>query len=198
MTVIDRSALRRSLRLKRKSLSASQQANHALEALQHLIAQPEYQQARHIALYWAADGELDPCLVAHYAYLDGKIIYLPVVRRTQDNRRELVFLRYQPGENTQINHFGIPEPTADAESIDATNLDLILVPLVGVDQSGNRLGMGGGFYDTTFSYKQANKDAKPWLVGFAHQCQLMEPFDADTWDVPMDAWLNETGLVRFR
>lgn len=198
MTELDRSALRRSFRLTRKTLSSKQQADAALAALTHLISQPEYINAEHIALYWAADGELDPALIASYAALEGKKIYLPVVRRTDTNRRELIFLRYQAGQNMAINHFGIPEPLADAETIAANKLDLILVPLVAIDKRGNRLGMGGGFYDFTFNFKQTTPTAKPCLIGFSHHFQLMDDFAPDAWDVPMDAWLSDEDFLRVR
>lgn len=197
MDCLDRSALRRSLRLKRKTLDAAPQAQAAFAALQHLLACADYQAAQHIALYWAADGELNPALIATHAALAGKKVYLPRVKRDAHNGRYLEFARYCVGDALIKNHFGIAEPHEDAELCAAADLDLVLTPLVGIDQAGNRLGMGGGFYDRTFAFKQTAAAAKPVLMGFAYSWQAVEALPTEAWDVAMDAWLSESGLTWF-
>ena len=77
-------------------------------------------------------------------------------------------------------------------------LDLILLPLVGFDLKGNRLGMGGGYYDRTLSYLRHRRFwIKPRLVGVAHECQKVDSLIARPWDIPLDAVVTETAFYRF-
>ena len=62
-------------------------------------------------------------------------------------------------------------------------LDIIFTPLVAFDRQGNRLGMGGGFYDRTLQQWQ-QKSFIP--VGLAHQCQQVEKLPVETWDIPLE------------
>lgn len=192
---MDRSSLRRSLRLKRKTLTPAQQADAALSATQQLTALPEYRAAKHIAVYWAADGELDPALLAAHARAQGSHIYLPVISINHAGLRHMEFREYLPTATVAANHFGIPEPLADAATLAPTELDMVIVPLVGFDPNGNRLGMGGGFYDTSFAFKKEG-DATPLLVGFAHSCQACSALPAEEWDVPLDLIVTEQSVIR--
>ena len=97
------------------------------------------------------------------------------------------------------NRFGIPEPDLPAASrCPVLALDLVLVPLVAFDEAGNRLGMGGGFYDRTFRYlRHRTCWRRPHLVGIAYDAQRVPAIDARRWDVPLDAVVTETALHRF-
>jgi len=76
--------------------------------------------------------------------------------------------------------------------------DLIVVPLVGVDGRGLRLGMGGGFYDRALAFRRVRKSWKgPRLVGLAFDCQRVDTVFADGWDVRLDSLATESGLVHF-
>lgn len=96
------------------------------------------------------------------------------------------------------NRFGIPEP-AGTTVFRARQLDLLLMPLVGFDTAGHRLGMGGGFYDATLAYmRQRRHWRKPRLIGVAFECQRVTALPHDPWDMPLDAVLTEKRLYRFR
>ena len=84
-----------------------------------------------------------------------------------------------------VNQFGIAEPKLDCSKVcPVQSLDIIFTPLVAFDSSGNRLGMGGGFYDRTLA---ACKARGPALVGLAHQCQQSDALPHAPWDVPLHA-----------
>ena len=103
------------------------------------------------------------------------------------------------GRNTRMapNRFGIPEPI-DAKPLRARQLDLLLMPLVGFDLEGNRLGMGGGFYDATLAFMRHRRVwRKPRLVGIAYECQRVDTLPHEPWDMPLDAVLTERQLYRF-
>jgi 5-formyltetrahydrofolate cyclo-ligase len=97
------------------------------------------------------------------------------------------------------NRFGIPE-NATFQAIRARQLDLLFVPLIGFDDAGYRIGMGGGFYDASLAYlRRHHAWRKPYLVGVAFECQhIAGKLPHDAWDVPLDAVLTEQGLHRFK
>jgi 5-formyltetrahydrofolate cyclo-ligase len=80
-------------------------------------------------------------------------------------------------------------------------LDVVLMPLVGFDRTGARLGMGGGFYDATFAFKQKlstgskTSTGKPALIGLAHACQQVESLATDTWDIPLFAIATDKEII---
>ena len=111
----------------------------------------------------------------------------------------LWFAPVTPDSRFVLNRFGIPEPLAPSRSlIDARQLDLILMPLVGFDQQGNRLGMGGGFYDRTLAFMHHRKAwHRPKLVGLAHALQQVDSLEPSSWDVPLDGVATDKQLFNF-
>ena len=73
-----------------------------------------------------------------------------------------------------------------------TELEVVLVPLVAVDWSGNRLGHGAGYYDRTFAFRQGH--THPVLIGLAHRFQILESIEPSPWDIPVDLVVTETGI----
>lgn len=170
--------MRRELRARRRALSPAAQRRAAL-ALRNIVRrQPWFLRAHRIALYWPADGEIDPRPLLRYALRVGKRVYLPRLRR--GNR--LQFVRFQQGTPLRRNRFGIPEPLYRV-AVGGAGLDIVLLPLVGFDRHGGRLGMGGGFYDRTFARRAVNR--KPLLIGLAHSCQEVAHLPSESWDIPL-------------
>jgi 5-formyltetrahydrofolate cyclo-ligase len=189
----DKSALRQLMRARRQQLSASRQLNAALALATRLQKQPLFQRSRRIAAYLPSDGEIDPMPLLHRAHRQGKYIYLPVLKGAA-----LQFVRFRPGlTSMRPNRFGIPEPRAlPAACIAPSQLDLVLMPLVAFDPQGGRLGMGSGFYDRTFAFKQARRQrSRPLLIGLAHQLQQVPALPSDPWDVPIAGVATEKALL---
>lgn len=180
-------ALRRQLRANRRSLSDIEQRQASLGVCRQLITLPAFLRSQRIAVYFSNDGEinLDPLIAA--AWKMGKTLYLPVLHPFKSG--ELVFMEYHAGQSMVKNRFGIPEPVSHRDSrCPAWLLDLILTPLVGFDEAGNRMGMGGGFYDRTFAFlRDGSKPRRPALLGLAHECQKVDSITTEAWDIPMDA-----------
>ncbi len=190
---LSRPALRRKLRQTRRQLSPAQQRHAARRLYRQLSHHPLFRRARHIALYLPNDGEIDPRLLLRAAQRRGKATYLPVLNPWP--RTGMVFQRIEPGERLRRNRFGIFEPvirTARQRRVWA--LDLLLMPLVGFDGNGGRLGMGGGFYDRSLAYRARRKKShKPTLLGLAHECQRVDRLPLESWDVPLLGTVTDRG-----
>lgn len=196
--VIDQASrreLRKSLRKSRRSLTLLQQKQASRALTRQLLKHPQVIRSRHIALYLANDGEIDPAIFAAEARRHGKVCYLPVLHPVLHNR--LWFVRYDSEAELLLNQFGIPEPAIKRGSRRPVRaLDLVLLPLVGFDVAGGRLGMGGGFYDRTFAFKRAGTYS-PFLMGLAHECQKVESLPIASWDVPLDGVVTDRYSYRF-
>ncbi|MCU1717977.1 5-formyltetrahydrofolate cyclo-ligase [Pseudomonas sp. 5P_3.1_Bac2] len=190
---LSRAQLRRQLRAQRRALSPSAQRQAAQKLYRQLAQHPLFRRARHIALYLANDGEIDPHLLLRAAQKRGKATYLPLLNRWP--RTHMAFQRIRPGERLQANRFGILEPRPNrAQQRPVWSLDLVLLPLVGFDRHGGRLGMGGGFYDRSLAYRSRRKNwQKPTLLGLAHECQQVPHLAMASWDVPLQGTVTDGG-----
>jgi 5-formyltetrahydrofolate cyclo-ligase len=112
----------------------------------------------------------------------------------------LWFTPYAADSELVQNRFGIPEPRVlPRRRVPPWRLDLILVPLVGFDSAGNRLGMGGGFYDQTLAFLQRRSHwRKPRLLGIAYDFQQLDQLPAEPWDIPLDGIATESRIHLFR
>ncbi|MBX8474007.1 5-formyltetrahydrofolate cyclo-ligase [Pseudomonas cichorii] len=189
---LTRSQLRRQLRKARRALTPGQQRAAALGLYRQLAQHPLFRRARHVSLYLPMDGEIDPRLLLRAAQRRGKATYLPVLDAWP--RTKMVFQRVRPGEKFIPNRFRIPEPRINrARQRRIWALDLILMPLVGFDDEGGRLGMGGGFYDRSLAYLARRKTwKKPLLLGLAHECQKVERLAQASWDVPLQGTVSDS------
>ena len=188
---LSRPQLRRMLRKARQALTPCQQREAARGLYRQLAQHPLFRRAKHISLYLPADGEIDPRLLLRAAQRRGKAIYLPVLSPWPQTK--MVFQRIRPGEKFRPNRFRIPEPRHNAaRQRKVWALDLVLLPLVGFDEFGGRLGMGGGFYDRSLAYLARRKTwRKPTLLGLAHECQKVERLDQASWDVPLQGTVTD-------
>ncbi|MGN8274548.1 5-formyltetrahydrofolate cyclo-ligase [Pseudomonas sp. SMN5] len=188
---LSRPQLRRLLRQARRALTPAQQKQAAHGLYRQLAQHPLFRRARHIALYLPNDGEIDPRLLLRAAQRRGKATYLPVLSPWPQTK--MVFQRIRPGEKLRPNRFRILEPQMNiARQRKVWALDLVLLPLVGFDDAGGRLGMGGGFYDRSLAYlARRGQWRKPTLLGLAHECQKVERLTQASWDVPLQGTVSD-------
>jgi 5-formyltetrahydrofolate cyclo-ligase len=192
-----RQALRRELRRQRRQISETRRTASALQLAANAGRDRLVLNSRHIAVYLPSDGEIDPQPLMHYLWSLGKRLYLPVLVSFSDRR--LWFSSYSPGERLVLNRFGIPEPErVHHRRIQPASLDLVLTPLVGFDDRGHRLGMGGGYYDRVFGFlNRRTRWKKPRLMGLAYELQRCDTLQAAVWDVNMDAVATEQAVYHF-
>ena len=176
-----RTQLRQQIRKTRANLTALQQQQAENSITQQALAFIEERNAQHIALYVSFDGEISTDKLIKTLWAQDKHVYLPVLHPFNPNH--LLFLRYLPDTPMLKNKFGIWEPKLNVQNVlPLDELDILFTPLVAFDKQGNRLGMGGGFYDRTLQNWQ-NSSFIP--VGLAHQCQQVEQLPTEAWDVPL-------------
>lgn len=196
---LDPIRLRQQLRAQRRELPVVKQRQAARAVADQLIDWPVFVAARRIAGYWACHGELDPLPGLERAWHTGKTVYLPVLADSPP--RSLRFAPYSSGMPLRRNRFNIPEPEVSPEQwLEPIELDLVLMPLVAFDQTGTRLGMGGGFYDRSFAFllDPGYRDHRPWLIGLGYEFQkVANKLPRQPWDVPLDAAVTEQALRVF-
>ena len=176
--------LRQSMRTNRRALSDDQQHAAGQAMLDQLKSSAVFNQVTSVALYLAADGEIDPTSVIEYCWAKGKQVYLPVLDPHKHN--QLLFIHYQRNTAMCLNKYGIAEPAVPYnKTINANQLDLVLLPLVAFDKGGSRMGMGGGYYDRSFAFKAQHKSVKPTLVGLAHELQRVDKLAVESWDIAL-------------
>jgi len=192
-----RNQLRKTLRQQRKQLTDSEQEQHAQALANQLCNHQLYKRSKRIAAYLPADGEIDPGYLIDLAWRTNKQVYLPVLAPFTSR---LYFAPYHPNCKMRLNRFKIAEPDVQpGQLIKAQQLDLILMPLVGFDSKGNRLGMGGGFYDRSLNFTWFRKTRySPFLIGLAHQLQCIESLPQQSHDVPMRMVATEQQLHIFK
>ena len=124
--------------------------------------------------------------LAGRAIVMGKRVYLPLLPKKPSQRMR--FARFTTDIALRSNRFGIPEPKIPyRQTVAANQLDLVIVPVVAMDRSGNRMGMGGGYYDRVFA-NCATRALQPVLLGVGHAFQLLDGIAAQPWDISLN-WL---------
>lgn len=192
VNMLSHDELRQRNRKQRAELDSTALANAASELAQRLIALPEYQQARRVAAYFAVNGEIGLEPLIENALAAGKQVYLPNLEQ-----QALRFSPYFLQQKMRINRFRLPEPDVDDdEMLRPDELDLVLAPLVVFDPAGNRIGMGGGFYDRSFSFRNQPGMEKPLLIGVAHELQRVERIIPQEWDVRLDMVVTDRAVYR--
>ncbi len=183
------------MRARRQALSERQRLLLSGTLSHQFAATPVFRRSRRIACYLPNDGEIDLTPLIHRIWSLHKRCYLPVLDTLSSNR--LWFTPYRPGERLVYNRYGIPEPGAPARTRAAPwSLDLVLAPLVAFDPRGNRLGMGGGYYDRTLAFlRRRNRWHKPIVLGVAYEFQRVASLPPRAWDVPMHGIVTEAGLT---
>jgi 5-formyltetrahydrofolate cyclo-ligase len=134
--------------------------------------------------------ELDAAPLIDVARSRGCIVYLPRI-----DRRTRTIRFTEADAASRANHLGIEEPQG-SRCIGARWLDIVFLPLVGFDERGMRLGMGGGYYDRTFAFRNLRAAWRgPRLIGIAYEFQRVPTIERAWHDVMLDAVVTEEGIA---
>ena len=165
----------------------------AADALARSLEQlPEFLVDARIAGYWAVGGEMPLHAVYTSLRTREQRYFLPLLAEPGLLR----FAAWQPGAPLRHNRYGIPEPEVAQGDVAPSELDVVLLPLLGFDRKGNRLGMGAGYYDRSFAFlRDAPRPARPLLVGIGYHFQELAQIAAEAWDIRLDFIATDRELI---
>lgn len=189
-----KATVRKQMRLRRRALNPAEHDSRSRKAARAVARLPMFSAGKRVAVYLPFDRETDTGALIAAARRRGVRIFVPVIVDRRHGR-----IRFYPLEGrTRRGTFGIAVPSMQVRPTSPRWFDLIVVPLVGVDAKGRRLGMGGGFYDRALQFRRHRRHwAGPHLVGFAFDCQRTDARFAEPWDVKLDSLATETGLRHY-
>jgi 5-formyltetrahydrofolate cyclo-ligase len=189
-----KATLRKQLRVERLALSEQDHWHRSLAAARAIMRLRFFRAGKRVALYLPFDGESDTAALIAAAQRRGVQVFVPVISHRRHAR-----LRFYPLTGvTAPGEFGISVPRLRLTPILPQWLDLIVIPLVGVDAKGRRLGMGGGYYDRALAFRRRRRCWKgPHLVGLAFDCQRTKAKFADARDLRLDSLATESGVEHF-
>lgn len=214
-------SIRQHKRTQRREIAPAVALENSRLVTEALLAEACFNNSQTMAIYLANDGEIDPLRLAESAWQQDKRVFLPVLNSGEKSLvfapfradTELVPNRFNIPEP-------VCKPE---EHVMANQLDLLVMPLVAFDPQANRVGMGGGYYDRTLAFLKSGDRAVgerdglahaesaqtgsthtrstgtrstgtgPVLVGIAHDCQKVDTLQAQSWDVPLDLVITESG-----
>ncbi len=195
MKRLDKKSLRKRARAARAALPPDYRRHAERQALRHALRAGLFLKGRRWSFYLPVGEEFDVLPLLNQSLHMGKDCYLPIT--AQRIAQPLRFARLDGRHGLTHNRYGIVEPHT-RELLNARWIDVMIMPLVGFDSKGRRLGMGGGYYDATLAYlRSRHRWRKPLLVGVAYACQELKEVPAEPWDVRLDMILTEKGLMRF-
>jgi len=195
---VTRQILRKKYRHKRRSLDESFQEDSSYQLVENIKRLSRLKTINNIAVYLANDGELNLSPLINWCWESHINTYLPVIHPFCSGH--LLFLQYHESSVMQKNCYDILEPRLDVRKVlPVSSLDIILTPLVAFDDTGARLGMGGGYYDRTLAtwYKSKNTLNKPYPIGIAHDCQKADNIPIGYWDIPIPEVITPTKHYQF-
>lgn len=182
-----RRSMRSELMAKRIALSSGRKESVRLTVCE--LMRERFSEIRHecIGFYWPFQGEIDLRTFVLSMQALGAQIALPVVVERQ---HPLEFWSWQPRMKLRRGIWNIPVPS-DRNSVQPT---VLLMPLLGFDAAGYRLGHGGGYYDRTL----ATLPQKPLTIGIGYEFGRLETIHPQPHDIPMDVVVTERGVAQFR
>ncbi|MBT8048738.1 MAG: 5-formyltetrahydrofolate cyclo-ligase [Xanthomonadales bacterium] len=181
--------LRKDIRRKRAIIDEKKRAHWDALINHQLLAYVSQARPATVAAYMAFDGEPDLAPTLTALYENGAKLALPVVRDAP-GKSVITFSQWKPDSDLRPNRYGIAEP-AGTDLVRIIDIDLVLVPLVGWDKSGGRLGMGASFYDRLFQ-PFAELD-KPVRMGVGYALQQVSRIPREPWDIRLHGMLTENG-----
>lgn len=169
------------------------------QAQQHtlfkVLQQPEIKHKHHIGIYLDAFGEIPTQALMFELFKRKKSVYLPLIcNMTQQLKWQKISLQQWRSQRFALHRLGMKQ-AMHTRGKNITRLDTVIMPLVLFDLKGNRVGMGGGFYDRTLAYAPHN----PKRIGLAHDFQAVSHFlSIQPWDQALDMVITPTQTLHFR
>lgn len=172
----------------RQQIRANELSERATHAIGHFFSEIVLDAGAKIGAFWPIRTEIDVRPLMMRLLDDGFVVGLPAVL---EGDRPLQFRLWEVDAPLYPAGFGTLAPPESAPVIEP---DVLIMPLLGFDGRGNRLGYGQGHYDRTI----ASMAQKPLLIGFAFKEQELDGVPAEPHDVPLDFVVTDAGVKRFK
>jgi 5-formyltetrahydrofolate cyclo-ligase len=187
---VGKTAIRRELLLRRRALGRDEWLQMSVAIQAHLMDMTEVLSASKVHCYVSMEDEREVSTAGLLAWLhsERKMVCMPYIERGC-----MVAATYQQDQCFSIPGIGPPVPDP-LITTDKVAFDLVIVPLVGADPKGGRLGYGKGWYDRFFAQLDS-LGVHPLRIGLAFGFQLLDALPSDPWDQLLDMVVTETGLI---
>lgn len=187
-----KSILRKSLLRQRKKLPLRKKTIFNQQIAIYLLRYFESYNHVTIGAYLSFDGEPDITEPMRQLHTRGHRIAVPCIDPVVKGKMQ--FYDWAPNVSLCNNRYGIPEPatTPAHRPISCSDFDALLVPLLGFDALGHRLGMGGGYYDRWLSHASQKQ---PERIGIAYHWQQQTLIPFDTMDQPLHRVVTDQGVI---
>lgn len=182
---MNKTDLRRKFLLARRALSPFHRRAYSARIQRRVLSHPAWNRARTLGAYLSLPDEVVTHRLVKQALSLGKQLAAPVVNQAKNIMH---FQRIDHQTPLQPGALGILEPR-DSRTVSAEDLDLLLIPGVGFDESGFRLGFGKGYFDRFL------QGCRAFRMGLAYEAQLTPALPASPWDVPMDCIITEKRII---
>lgn len=179
---MEKAALRKKIITQLKSFTQAERDDWSKKIHKHLNALPQWQNAKNVCAFVSLPQEVNTHEIINECS-QTKELYVPFLKN-----ETLTPVQFLGWENMKKNEWDILEPI-EAQAIEPEQLDIILVPSIALNQSGQRLGRGKGFYDRFLKESDATK------IAIAFHIQIVKDVPTDKWDVPVDIIVTERGIV---
>ena len=155
-----------------------------------LINSDTYKGSNKIFVYISFGSEADTMEFIKYALSDNKEIYVP---KTDKSKKEMVAIRINSLDNMSVDKWGILEPATVEKDKIGEEFDLVIMPGVAFDKSGNRIGYGGGYYDKYIS----KRNIKCPKIALAYDLQIIDKIEAEEYDIKVDGVITNEEFIKF-
>jgi len=192
---LNKQSLRLSLKQARTAIPIEKREIAEAQLLAHLKQLPFFNSSSWFGIYVSLPDEFPTKQIIQELSRLGKKIACPSIISTKHCTMEFKQLKGA----LKAQAFGIMAPEKTNPSISIQTLDVILLPLVGFDLTGNRLGMGGGYYDRLLATDHNNirLNEKPILIGIGFEAQYCAEIPNEPWDIKLDAVITESKATIF-
>ena len=178
---------RRELMKIRKSLSKNEIGDNSYRIKESLFALKEFEQGETILFYVSYDNEVYTHEMIKESMALGKNVIVPV---SDKKYRKLILSKLENWDDLKLGSYGILEPVGNKiKEISLEENDLIIVPGVGFDERGNRIGHGKGYYDDLLSKSKAPH------IGLAFESQIVKEIPTEEHDMPVDKIITEKRVI---
>jgi 5-formyltetrahydrofolate cyclo-ligase len=188
---MNKKELRQLILKSRRNLSSEEMESFSSIIISKLSKHELFKKSKVIFSYMPFDNEVNILPLNKYIIEQGKSLLIP--RILDDRLMEPVLIKHLNNGQLIKNHYGILEPSKELLAFNINKIDLVLVPGLAFDFSGNRLGRGRGYYDN-FLEKCGNNT---FLLGIAYDFQIFDAIPAEAHDKKVNGIITEKRLLIF-